>query len=166
MSIDEFLAQVARRGSLVGGGSVVAVGAALAAALLEKLLIRPSQAASIRRIRKACLVLADQDAVVFSRVIAATRQQDRRRFTAALKRATDVPFAVFRHACTLRVAGKQAQRSINPKFHSDLRCALALADAAGVGARTLVLTNLAWLRDARYTRQMKRRLATVDRHAR
>lgn len=152
---------MARRGSLTGGGSVVALGAALSAALLEKLITRPALSARVRRIRASCLALADQDVVVFSRVIQATRHQDRRQFAAALKKATDVPFAVFQHSRRLRAAVAQVRRAINPKFHSDLRCALALADAAGTGARVLILTNLAWLRDARYTQQMKRRLAAA-----
>ncbi len=99
--------------------------------------------------------------VVFGRVIQATRHQDRRKFAAALKAATDVPFAVFQHSRRLRAAAAQARRAINPKFQSDLRCALALADAAGKGARVLVLTNVAWLGDARYARQMRRRLAAA-----
>lgn len=150
----------------MGGGSVVALGAALAAALLEKLLVQRSKADVIRRIRASCMALAERDAVVFSRVIQATRQQDRRRFAAALKAATDVPFTVFRHTRALRAAGHAARKSINPKFQSDLRCALALADAAGEGARILVQTNLAWLRDARYTRQMRRQLAAANGKAR
>lgn len=143
----------------------MALGAALAAALLEKLIVQPAKSARVRRIRAACLALVDRDAVVFSRVIQATRHQDRRRFAAALKAATDVPFAVFRHAQALQVAAQDARRAINPKFQSDLRCAVALAGAAGEGAKVLVLTNAAWLRDARYTRQMTRRLAAATQNA-
>ena len=112
------------------------------------------------------MALANRDAAVFSRVIQATRQHDRRRFATALRAATDVPFSVFRHARRLRAAGTMARQAIHPKFQSDLRCAMALADAAGAGAKTLVMTNLAWLRDPRYTRQMKRRLAAADRNGR
>lgn len=139
----------------------MALSAALSAALLEKLLARPADAAPIRRIRTACLALAELDATVFGRVIQASRHGDRRRFAAALRKATDVPWTVFRHARAVRAACRKARRSVKPRFQSDLRCAEALAEASGAGAKILVLTNLAWLQDPHYTKQMKRRLAAA-----
>ena len=157
-SVDEFLEQVARRGSWLGGGSVAALSAALAAALLEKLVAQPAMARRLHRIRQACVALIPRDAEAFSRVIQATRRGNRAVFSRALKAATDVPWQVFAHAQAVQSACRAAQRTIKPRFQSDLRCALALALAASESARTLIQTNLAWLNDTAYSRTMRRRL--------
>ena len=157
-SVDEFLEQVARRGSWVGGGSIAALSAALSAALLEKLVAQPAMARRLKRIRHACVALIPRDAEAFSRVIQATRRGNRTVFCRALKAATDVPWQVFTHAQAVQSACRTAQRAVKPRFQSDLRCALALALAASESARTLIHTNLAWLNDAAYTRTMRRRL--------
>jgi len=158
VSVEDLLRQVARKGSWVGGGSVAALCAALSAALLEKLVIQPKAAERLRRIQRACLALIPRDARAFSRVIQATRHSDCRRFRRCLKAATEVPWQVFAHAQTVQGMCRQAQRSVKPRFQSDLRCALAVALAAGESARTLILTNVAWLNDAAYTRMMRHRL--------
>lgn len=162
-SVDRFLEEVARKGSWVGGGSVAALSAALAAALLEKLVAQEARRRKLRRIRRACVMLIERDAMMFSRVIKASRGAHRSRFRRALTAATDVPWQVFAHAQTVQRACRAAQREIKPKFQSDLRCALALALAASESARTLILTNLAWLNDPAYTRMMRRRFQSATR---
>ena len=162
-SVDEFLEQVARRGSWVGGGSVAALSAALSAALLEKLVAQRTTARRLKRLRHACVALIPRDAKAFSRVIQATRRGNRAVFSRALKAATDVPWQVFAHAQAVQLACRTAQRAIKPRFQSDLRCALALALAASESARTLIHTNLAWLNNAAYTRMMRRRLQSATR---
>ena len=165
-SLEHFLEQVARRGSWVGGGSVAALSAALSAALLEKLVIRPALARRLRAIRRQCLSLVPQDAERFARVIQVTRLKDRQAFARALKRATNIPCRVFRHAQTIEAACRAAQRSVKPQFQSDLRCAMALAMAASESARALIHTNLAWLDDQTYTRRVRRQLqSATSRHA-
>jgi hypothetical protein len=42
---------------------------------------------------------------------------------------------------------------------------MALAMAAGEGARTLIQTNLSWLNDPRYTQAMRRRLQLASRRS-
>lgn len=158
MSVEELLHRVARKGSWMGGGSVAALCAALSAALLEKLIVQPQAAKRLRKIQRTCLALIPRDARMFSRAIEATRHGDRHRFSRALKAATEVPWQVFAHAQTVQRMCEQAQRSVKPKFQSDLRCALAVALAASESARTLILTNVAWLNDAAYTRMMRHRL--------
>ena len=166
MLLEQFLEQVARRGSWVGGGSAAALCAALAGALLEKLVHQPQAARRLRRIRRECLGLIERDAATFARVIAATRARRREIFRRSLKAATEVPCRVFEHAQTIQTSCRTAQRSVKPRFQSDLRCAMALALAASESARTLILTNLAWLNDPAYTRTIQRRLQAVHRHAR
>ena len=160
-SVDRFLEEVARRGSWVGGGSVAALSAALAAALLEKLVPQAAARQKLRRIRRACVTLIDRDATMFSRVIKASRGGNRSQFRRALTAATDVPWQVFAHAQTVQRMCRQAQRSVKPRFQSDLRCALAVALGASESTRTLIHTNLAWLNDAAYTRRMRRRLQSA-----
>jgi formiminotetrahydrofolate cyclodeaminase len=153
-----FLAQVARRGSWVGGGSAAALCAALAAALLEKLVHQLPVIRRLRAVRRECVALIPRDAETFASVIRALRRSNRRAFARALKAATEVPCRVFEHAQTVQRVCRRAQRSVDAKYQSDLRCAMAVALAAGESARTLVHTNLAWLDDQAYSSRIRRRL--------
>lgn len=165
-SLDSFLAQVARRGSWLGGGSVAALTAALAAALLEKLIVQPAMRRQLRSIRLECSRLIRRDAETFARVVNATRTSRRSGFARALKQAIDVPCRVFERACAIQAACRSAQRLVKPQLQSDLKCAMALAEAAGTSAHVLIRTNLAWLNDARYAKDVKRRLDVCQRYAR
>lgn len=165
-SLSQFLEQVARRGSWTGGGGVAASGAALAAALLEKLMPSAGGGRRFRTIWHECLRLVDADARAFAAVIQALREQDRAGFRRALKAATEIPFRVAAHAQVIQVACRAARRTVNPRFHADLVCAMATARGAGEAARALIRTNLTWLNDARYTAQMRRRLRAVTSHGR
>ena len=165
-SLEQFLEQVARPGSRVGGGSVAALRPALAAALLEKLIVRPQVARRLRRTRRECLRLVQRDAGAFTRVVRAVRRSDQSAFRGALRRATEVPWQVFEHAQAIQSTCRAARRSVKPRFQSDLRCAMALALASAESARTLIETNLAWLNDPRYSTQMRRRLQSASRKGR
>ena len=149
----------------MGGGSAAALCGAVAAALLEKLVHSPGAARRLARVRRDCLRLIQRDADAFARVIRTTRGRGRTAFARALKAATDIPCAVFEHAQAIQAACRSAQRSVKPRFQSDLRCAMAIALAAGESARTLVQTNLAWLDDQAYTRRIRRRLQSAQQHA-
>lgn len=162
-SLDHFLEELTRRGSWIGGGSVAAVSAALAAALLEKLIATPARAQPLRQRRLACLRLAQRDAEAFARVIQATRKGDPHEVQRALKTATGIPWQVFQHAQAIQRVGRRTQRSLKPRFRSDLACAMVLARASGDSARILIRTNLAWLNDAKHTRMMRRRLKAAVR---
>ncbi len=161
-SVEQFLEQVAQRGSWIGGGSVAALGAALAAALLEKLVFQPPLRRRLQAVRRECLSLIDQDAKMFARVIDATRGHRRAVFAQALMKATEIPCRVFERAHAVQAACRRAQRAIKPKFQSDLRCALAMAKAASDSSRALINTNLAWLGSPAYTRRIRRRLSSVS----
>lgn len=157
-SVETLLEEIARRGSWLGGGSVAALTVALAAALLEKLLLTPRPRAQLRQIRLRGLRLVEQDGVVFARVIAATRQGRRAPFARALRAANDIPCRIFADAHTVLALTREAQRRVKPRFQSDLRCAAALATAAATGAQALIRTNVAWMADAAYAAQIRRRL--------
>lgn len=130
----------------------------MAAALLEKLITDAATARRLKRIRRRCVALIDHDAATFSRAIAATRTGRRRDFTRALKRATEVPYQVFADAHAIRAIGRATRQAIKPRFQSDVRCAVALAEAAARSSETLIRTNLTWLKDRAYTAHMSRRL--------
>lgn len=165
-SLDQFVSHIARRGSWFGGGSVAALCAALAAGLLEKIVAQAVPARALGRIRRECLGLIQRDADAFARVIRTTERKDQGAFRSSLKTAIDIPCRVFEHAERVQAACRAAQRTVKPQYQSDLRCALAVALAAAESARTLVNTNLAWLNDPAYTRQIERRLQTAQRYAR
>ena len=163
--VEQFLEQVARRGSWFGGGSASALSTALSAALLEKLTPSSTMRRRLSRIRRACVPLIERDAILFARVIEAMQAEHRGDFERALKAATDVPCQVFEHAHAIQAACRTAARTISRKFQADVTCARALAVAAGAGARALIETNLAWLKDANYTKQIQRRLRSAQQHA-
>jgi len=89
--------------------------------------------------------LVEQDAAAFARVVASSRSGNQARFRRALKGAIEIPMHVIASVRVVRAAGRIARRSITPRFQPDLRCAMALADAAATSARVLINANLAWL---------------------
>lgn len=144
-TLKEVLDEVARRGSWMGGGSAAALSAALAAALLEKLTPQANAARALRQVRRACLVLVDQDAKTFARAIHALQSRHTGTFRQRLRAATAIQEQVFRKARMIQEAGRQSMRRVKPKFRSDLRCAIALAEAAQRSSQVLMRANLAWL---------------------
>lgn len=108
--------------------------------------------------RRECAGLVQRDADLFANVIRATRTNNRARFKRALMQATAVPCRVYECAQLVAAACASAQRSVKPKFQSDLRCASALARAASEGAQALIRTNLAWLNEPAAARAIQRRL--------
>ena len=165
-SIEQFLGQVAQRGSWVGGGSVAALSAALSAALLEKLVHQRPSIRRLHAIRRECVALMARDAKAFARVIRAIRSGDSRAFRRTLTAATEIPLRVFEGAEAVQTMCRVAQRSVKPRFQSDLRCAMAVALAAAESARTLIQTNLDWLNDPVYSRRIRHRLQVAQRYGR
>jgi formiminotetrahydrofolate cyclodeaminase len=163
VSLKQLVEQIARRGSWFGGGSVAALSAALAAALLEKLTAPAQDRRRVRAIRQSCLALIERDAIVFSRVIQATRTSRPRLLAQRLKMAIQIPCQVVRHARAIQDACRTAQRWIKPQFRSDLRCAMALAHAADMSGLALIDTNLAWLKDAAYAKRIRQQLRSAPR---
>ncbi|MBI2885443.1 MAG: cyclodeaminase/cyclohydrolase family protein [Candidatus Omnitrophica bacterium] len=155
------LDQIARRGSWYGGGSAVAFGCALAAALLEKLTSDSRRRAAIRRLRSRCLQLAARDADAFARVVRAQASRPSSAFRRALKDATRVPLEICETAQAVLKAASLARRTLSTAYQVDVECVEALARAAQQGARALALTNARWLSDPAYSRQVRRQLARL-----
>lgn len=159
--LEQFLEHIAQRGSWFGGGSVAALCGAISAALLEKLIASSRPAQRVSRIRHECTQLIQRDARVFADVVEASRLTDRLVFQKALKKAIETPCRVFECAQSLQHLGRSARRLIKPQLQSDLRCAMAVASAAGNSARVLIQANLSWLNDRRYAKMIRRRLDSV-----
>lgn len=157
-SIEQFLDEAARRGSWIGGGSLAALSAAQAAALLEKLTTVPQTARRLRRIRRTCVGLIRRDAETFAKAIGATRAKTPRTFQRSLKAATEVQVQVFINSQAIARGCRRAGRTIAPRLQSDLRCALAFAAAARQSATVLIRTNLAWLNEPAHAARVRRRL--------
>ncbi len=165
-SVEDFLEQVARRGSWYGGGSVAALSAACASALLEKLVTQKSAAKKLRRLREDCFDLIEKDATSFAQAIGSMRLGQRAVFVSRLKAATEVPYRVLVNAYRVKAMAKAYQKTIKPQFQSDVRCALSLAQAAADAAQAFIETNLAWLKVQPYTNDMHKRIRRAKHHAR
>lgn len=159
--MDRLLAKTAAKGSWYGGGSAAALCCALAAALIEKLARQPRLAAELGAIRRRGVGLVDGDAETFARVIRSLSRRNRPASRRALKAAIDVSRQVFRDARRLLVLSRRVRRAISPRYRVDLDCAVAIARAAGVSARALIMTNLAWLGDPVYSRRIRKQIARL-----
>ena len=165
-----YAAAVASSEPAPGGGSVVGVAAALAAALGSMVchFSRPSSegadAASplapvldeLERSRGEMLELANADAVAYSGYRAATelpkrtdeeRQQRRDAMHAALIEAIEVPLGVSRGSRRIHTLLNRVLEAGNPHLRSDAEIGLLLAAAAVRGALFNVRGNAALLKD-------------------
>ena len=140
-----FLAHVAQPRSRYGGGSLSALSAASAAALLEKLL-SGSAAKRARASRKRCVALVEKDATVFTGVVRALRARKTAALRRALKQAAGVQIEIQHHAQRLVAQCRSARPHIPSVYASDLSCALHLAKAASTCASGFVKANTAWLK--------------------
>ena len=156
--LEHVLSQVARKGSWYGGGTAAALGVGISAALLQKLAQRSGDQKRLEAIRHLALRLAEEDAEVFARVIAACRHNGSAAKSKALKRAVEIPCQVYESASRVHAIGQRLRRSIKPRFQSDVRCALALAQAGRQAAKGFIEANLMWLNEPRYARIIRRRL--------
>jgi formiminotetrahydrofolate cyclodeaminase len=145
---------------------VAALSAALSAALLEKLIHHRPSLRRLHAIRLECAGLITRDAEAFARVVRALRSGDSRAFRSSLRAATEIPVRVFESAEAVQAICRGAQRSVKPRFQSDLRCAMAVAMAAAESARSLIQTNVEWLDDPAHARRVRRRLQAAQQHAR
>lgn len=165
-----YAAAVAARAPAPGGGSVVGVAAALAAALGAMVcrftipatadVREPSTLAAVLdeldRLRAAMLDLADADAAAYGSYQAAAglpngteRERERRRtaMQAALIESTEVPLAVARGGARIRTLLHLVAEAGNPHLRSDAAIGALLTEAAVRGSLINVRGNAALLKD-------------------
>lgn len=188
-SVEGFMQQLASDVPAPGGGSASAlmgsVGAALAAMVASltqgKEKYREFAALTVdtlsagERLKKRFLTLIDQDTAAFNAVSAAyklpklteaEKEARRQAIEAALKQATEVPFAMMEAANECLQVVAQAVGKTNASAASDLGVAACALRAAAYGAWLNVLINLGGVKDtafaARYRETGQTLLAESD----
>jgi methenyltetrahydrofolate cyclohydrolase len=160
LPLGRFLDLVASGEPAPGGGAAAAVCVALAAGLtgmaarhaLDYLDGAAGLAERTEDLRHRTSRLARADAAAYRRVIAAGRDDGRRR--EALSGAADVPLAVAEAGAEVSSLAARLAREGNPNLEGDAICALLLGDAGVRAATALVKINLpaAGVEDARLSR--------------
>jgi formiminotetrahydrofolate cyclodeaminase len=160
LPLDGLLEAFSDAGPDPGGGSAAVITVALSAALCVMAARLSTQhmpeatdiAAEASRLRDDLAPLCDADSEAYLRVIAESRRADdddpaarKRRVTAALSDASDVPMAVVAAGARLaHLAGRLAEEG-NPNLRGDAMAAAVLAGAGAEAAGGLVRINLAEL---------------------
>lgn len=182
-----YIEAVASRAPTPGGGSVVGVTAALAAALGSMVCRFTLPAASdqtaadslapalaeLDRLRSEMLALANADAAAYDAYRAATvlskatdeeRRHRREAMQAALVGATEVPLAVARGSARIRRLLAEVAEAGNPHLRSDAEIGGMLAEAALRGALVNVRGNAALLKDSTIARRYQDEADNLERH--
>jgi formiminotetrahydrofolate cyclodeaminase len=133
-----------------GGGSSAALGAALAAALVEMTAYLRGDdptAARARELRERALELADEDISSYAPVLEALRlpatdPERAARVQAALAAASRTPLAIAETAAELAELGAAVTRASSPSVRGDALAGVLVAEASAVAAAALVEVNL------------------------
>lgn len=131
--------------------------------MLEKLITQKQAVRKLRQLRLRSLKLVERDAATFAVAMAALRLGKQSLFAKNLKKAIEVPLAVYTNAYRAKALAKAHQKKISKQFQSDARCALALTEAAIKGSQAFVEVNLSWLKDSQYALQVRKRMRAVKR---
>jgi formiminotetrahydrofolate cyclodeaminase len=133
-----------------GGGSSSAVGAALAAALVEMTAgLRGDHATAgrARELRGRALELADEDLSSYAPVLEALRlpredPERAARVQAALTSASHTPLAIAEASAELAELGAAVTRASSPSVRGDALAGVLVAEASALAAAALVEVNL------------------------
>jgi glutamate formiminotransferase/formiminotetrahydrofolate cyclodeaminase len=178
--VEPFIEQLAAPTATPGGGSAAAAGGAMAAGLASMVatMSRGKKAylqyekelseaiARLSQLREELKAAIDADAESYNEVMKAYKHAKEAKdgdllITEALKQATSVPLGVAEKAREAsRIAGKLGPIT-NPNMKSDLTTAIALGDAAVLGALANVEINLASLQDAAFVTAVRQRVAAI-----
>jgi glutamate formiminotransferase len=175
---EPFIEQLAAPTATPGGGSASAAAGAMAAALgsmvagmsrgkkayLEHEKPLSAALARLAQLREELKAAIDADAESYSQVMAAYKQAKSSSngdalIQAAMKGATSVPLETAQRAREVADIVATLRPITNPNMASDLTVAAALAQAAVQGALANVETNLASLKDAGFTADIRSRMA-------
>ena len=179
--VEPFVEQLAAPTATPGGGSASAAAAAMAAGLAamvasmsrgKKAYVQyePQLSAAIARLtplREELKAAIDADAEAYNAVMKAYKQSKTgpanadALIDASLKQATGVPLSVAEKAREVAAIAHTLEPITNPNMKSDLTTALALARAAITGALANVEINLASLKDAAFTDEVRKRVHTL-----
>jgi formiminotetrahydrofolate cyclodeaminase len=185
LTLAEFVDRLASPEPIPGGGSAAAVAASLGAALVsmvaslsigrEKYAQHAANlqdvAATGRELSHRLLELAEQDALAYTRYLAALkRPKDSAEERAvrsveigdAARRAAEVPLETLRACLGVAAAAERIAGRSNVNAASDLGVAALLADAAAHAAAANVLVNLPAVDDLGWTEEMARSVVELQ----
>jgi formiminotetrahydrofolate cyclodeaminase len=140
--LESFLQSVAAATPAPGGGSSAAVGAALAAALVEmaaRIASADDAAGRAAALRARALRLADEELTSYAPVLQARTPEER---SAALGAASEPPALVAELAAEIAELGAEVAVSSSPAVRGDALTGVVFAEAAAAAAARLVEINL------------------------
>ena len=165
LSLEEYLERLASSAPAPGGGAVVALIGAEAAALLAMALRvtdaedNQQQGEALDQRRLSLLNLAEADAAAFSTVMAAyklpanddeSKARRRQAIQDAFKTATEVPLQAMKEIAALYAEADTVTAKVKPAVASDVGVAIQLIDAALKASRYNLWVNLKYIRDESY----------------
>ncbi len=174
-SLTDYIAALAARKSTPGGGSVAAITAAQAAALIQMVANFSSDSDDLpdagqviervinnaTRAREQFLLLAEQDMVAFQQVMQAYRGKDEAALQAALAAAAGVPITVIEGCVALLEDVTLIARIGNQKLSTDTAIAADLLASAIRSSELNVLINLKQISDPAVKDGLKHSLKDV-----
>ena len=188
LKITKFLEKTAEGTAVPGGGSIAALNAAISASLSEMVAnltigkkgyeavekeMKAITAAALK-LRKKLVKDIDKDATAYNAVMNAfkmpkntEKQQDRRNkaIQAGLKNASLVPLGVARDTLSIMDLTAKVIRKGNKNAATDGAVAALVARAAVKGALYNVKTNLNFIDDHKFVKEMAREVRTLERKA-
>ena len=188
LKITKFLEMISAGTAVPGGGSVAALNAALAASLTEmvaNLTVGKKGyeaaakdmreiAASAARFRKKLAKDIDHDAAAYNEVLKAFKmakhtEKDKELRTRAIqkgfKNAARVPLSVARDALSIMELTGKVVRKGNKNAAIDAAVGTLAARAAVVGALYNVKSNLNFIDDHKFVKELTREVQTLERRA-
>jgi glutamate formiminotransferase / formiminotetrahydrofolate cyclodeaminase len=183
--VEPFIEQLAAPTATPGGGSAAAASGAMAAGLAnmvaamsrgKKAYVQHEAALSaaiarLGQLREELKSAIDADAESYNLVMKAyksakesgvtNKEQGDAAINAALKQATSVPLGVAEHVAEVARIAEMLPPITNPNMKSDLTTAVALAQAALIGALANVEINLESLKDEAFVAATRDRAAAL-----
>jgi glutamate formiminotransferase/formiminotetrahydrofolate cyclodeaminase len=178
--VEPFVEQLAAPTATPGGGSAAAASGAMAAGLATMVasMSRGKKAyvqherelseaiARLAQIREELKAAIDADAESYNAVMKAYKLAKQSAnadgvIDAALKQATRVPLSVAERAREVAGIAEKLKPITNPNMKSDLTTAVALAQAAVVGALANVEINLESLKDMVFVAETRKRASAI-----
>jgi quercetin dioxygenase-like cupin family protein/formiminotetrahydrofolate cyclodeaminase len=143
--LDELLDVLASTSAPVGGGSVAALAAAMAAALLERCAAEAGAESSrvrLAALRSGLADLIDVDAAALVALMRGSAETVDNEVASLIGEAASAPMGRLREvARELTGLAEQLERDGRPALHGEAQCARILASAAGDAAGAIVALN-------------------------
>lgn len=161
LSIEEYISSVAKKSSVPGGGSVLALTNELAAALLlmvcnftidkkgyENSYTRITELIKlVTSIKEECHDLIDEDAIVFKELMNAFSSKDEEKISICSIKAAMTPYKLLKNSELLMQYAKEIMTIGNKNLVSDAEIAYDLAKSSISGSLHHIKINLSSIKD-------------------